>query len=229
MVPIMAYVFGSRLSVGATLPMLIVADIVAVILYHEHTAWDHLRKLAPWVVGGLIAGTATLSWIGQHAQQKDLMSIVIGVIVLAMLILSLLRGKLGDRLVPTSREGVAATGVLAGFTTMVSNAAGPIMQIYLVATGMPKNRLMHTTAWYFFIFNLLKVPLLLGVTMQNPGAPLLNQQTLLFDLQTVPVILIGAGIGKFALPIIPQRAFTNVVLTLSAVGALWLILGPLLK
>jgi hypothetical protein len=229
MVPIMAYVFGSRLSVGATLPMLIVADIVAVILYHEHTAWDHLRKLAPWVVGGLIAGTTTLSWIGQHAQQKDLMSIVIGVIVLAMLILSLLRGKLGDRLVPTSREGVAATGVLAGFTTMVSNAAGPIMQIYLVATGMPKNRLMHTTAWYFFIFNLLKVPLLLGVTMQNPGAPLLNHQTLLFDLQMIPIILIGAGIGKVALPVIPQRAFTNVVLTLSACGALWLIVAPLVK
>ena len=229
MVPIMAYVFGSRLSVGATLPMLIVADIVAVILYHEHTAWDHLRKLAPWVVGGLIAGTATLSWIGQHAQQKDLMSIVIGVIVLAMLILSLLRGKLGDRLVPTSREGVAATGVLAGFTTMVSNAAGPIMQIYLVATGMPKNRLMHTTAWYFFIFNLIKVPLLLGVTLQNPGAPLLNQQTLIFDLQMVPVILVGAAIGKFALPVIPQRAFTNVVLTLSACGALWLIIAPLVK
>jgi hypothetical protein len=228
MVPMMAAVFGSRLSVGATLPMLIVADIVAVAMYHRETAWEHLRKLAPWVFGGLFVGTFALDWLGQHKAQKDLMSILIGFIVLVMLTISLLRGRLGDRLLPTSKSGVAATGVLAGFTTMVANAAGPIMQIYLVATGMPRDRLMHTTAWYFFIFNLIKVPLLIAVTLQTPGAPLISRETLMFDLQMVPVILLGATIGRLTLPHIPQRAFTNVVLTLSAVGGLWLIVNPLL-
>ena len=64
-VPLMAIVFGGRLSVGATLPLLIFGDIFAVLWYRQHARWDNLRSLFPWVssqnapiVGGLLAYTA---------------------------------------------------------------------------------------------------------------------------------------------------------------------------
>lgn len=223
-VPIMAAIFGGRLSVGATLPMLIFADCFAVAFYHAHAQWDQIKKLLPWVVLGILVGTVTLKVLGDMHTKKDILNPVIGWIVLVMLMLSLLRGRLGDRLMPTSREGVVATGAVAGFTTMVSNAAGPVMQIYLASTGMAKNQLMGTSAWYFFILNVAKMPLLLLLTWDNPREPLLTGDTLLFNLATVPLILIGALSGKKLLPVIPQKVFTNTILVLSAAAAVRLIL-----
>jgi len=224
-IPVMAKIFGGRLSVGATLPLLVFADIFAVAFYRAHAEWDHLKKLTPWVLAGLLIGTWTLKALGDAHTATDLLNPIIGWIVLAMLVVSLLRSKLGDRLVPTSKEGVIATGALAGFTTMVANAAGPIMQIYMVATGMAKNKLMGTTAWYFFIFNLTKVPLLILVTLDNPGEPMYNAQTIHFDLAMLPFILVGALLGRWLLPMIPQKAFNNVILVLTALACVKLIGG----
>jgi uncharacterized membrane protein YfcA len=223
MVPMMAIVFGGRLSVGATLPMLIFADIFAVAFYRRSADWRHLQRLAPWVAVGLLIGTTTLRWLGHHRLVHDPLNPAIGGIVLLMLGLSLLRSRIGDRLVPTGPIGMPATGLLAGFTTMVSNAAGPIMQIYLIAADLPKLTLMGTTAWYFLIVNVSKVPLLIGLTLDNPEKPLLNQQTLMLNLALFPVIAAGALAGKALLPKIPQKQFNQTVLVLSAVAAIRLL------
>ena len=47
---------------------------------------------------------------------------------------------------------------LAGSTTMIANAAGPVMTIYLLACRLPKFEFVGTAAWFFFAINLLKVP-----------------------------------------------------------------------
>jgi len=224
-VPMMALVFGGRLSVGATLPMLILADCFAVAFYRAHAEWHHLRKLGPYVVLGLAVGFAALYFLGVAKPERDVVSPVIGAIVLAMLGVSLLRGRLGERLVPTSKEGIAVTGALAGFTTMVSNAAGPVMQIYMVATGMQKRELMGTTAWYFFIFNLVKVPLLLALTLMLPSEPVITGGTVVFNFAMFPLIVVGALSGRALLPHIPQKLFNVAILTLTFVAAVRLLLA----
>lgn len=219
-VPIMAWAFGARLSVGATLPLLIMADCFAVAFYRSHGDWGHLRRLSPWVVSGLVIGTVFMKFLGEHEGSKDLLNPVIGAIVLVMLALTLAKPFLGDRLMPTSPGGVVTTGALAGFTTMTSNAAGPIMQIYLAAAKLDKMNLMGTTAWYFFIFNLLKLPFLIYLTLDNPGKPMMTHETLVLDAMLFPVILAGALAGRALLTRIPQKLFQNVVLFLAFVGAL---------
>ncbi len=219
MVPIMAAIFGGRLSVGATLPLLVLADCFAVAFYRVHAQWRHLQMLAPWVMGGLLAGTALLDYLGGHVAKKDYLGMIIGGLVLLMLSVSLLRGKIGEKLVPTSTFGRGLTGIVAGFSTMVSNAAGPVMAIYMTSTGMAKEQLMGTNAWYFFIFNIVKLPFLAWVTMRHPNQPMFNHDTMMFDLIMVPVILIGAYSGKWLLPHIPQKPFNNTVIVLAAFAA----------
>lgn len=222
-VTLMADAFGGRLSVGATLPMLILADCFAVAFYRAHTDWNRLKQLVPWVVAGLLVGTVFLKELGDHPAWRDPLNPIIGGIVLVMLALTMLRKKLGDRLVPHSPTGTAMTGGVAGFSTMVSNAAGPVMQIYLVATGMNKERMMGTAASYFFIFNLSKVPLLLWLTWDNPARPMITVPTFLLNLALFPMILVGALAGKRLLPVIPERAFNSAVLALTAVAAVKLL------
>jgi uncharacterized membrane protein YfcA len=222
-VPLMALVFPGRASVGTTLLLLIVGDLFAVRWYSKFTRWDKLWQLMPYVVVGMIAGTAALFLIGENADGKDNMNVVIGVLVLVMLVIYLARLKWGDKLRPTSKAGLVTTGASAGFATTVSNAAGPIMTIYMTSLGLPKHEFMGTTAWYYLIFNVAKIPLYLLLIAIAPDKPMFTSQGLLFDLLMLPVIVVGVYLGKWMLPRVPQTVFNVVALSLAAVSALRLI------
>src|ERR1700712_5064828 len=55
-VTIMAIVFGGKASTGVVLPLLCIADIMAVKYYHRHARWEHFWKLLPWMVAGILVG-----------------------------------------------------------------------------------------------------------------------------------------------------------------------------
>jgi len=228
-VPLMAIVFGGRLSVGATLPLLIFGDIFALMWYRQHARWDNLRGLLPWVGIGIVVGVGLLWYTGSRGGRVDWLNIIIGVLVLVMMAVSLARRYWGDKLVPTSLAGLVSTGIMAGFSTTVSNAAGPIMTIYLSGmVRLSKNEFMGTSAWYFFIFNLTKLPLYVFLSLILPANPMVKTTTLLFDLTMLPVIIIGAFIGKWLLPRIPEKLFSNVIMILATIAALKLILDQVL-
>lgn len=223
-VPLMANAFGARLSVGALLPMLIMGDLFAMAWYRKHAQLDKIWSLIPWVLAGMGLGGVLLVVLGDR-QGKDLLNPVIGLIVLAMLALNLLRRKLGDRLTPHSPTGRALTGAAAGFSTSVSNAGGPVMAIYLQGAGLDKAQMIGTNGWYFFVFNLVKVPLYVAVTFAKPEDPLWNAQTFLFNAVSFPVIAAGAFLGRWMLPRIDQRLFDALVLILAAVAAVRLVIS----
>jgi uncharacterized membrane protein YfcA len=226
-VPLMAAVFGGRLGVGATLPLLIFGDIFAVLWYRHHARWDKLGALIPWVLIGIFVGAALLWYTGAQGGSVDWLNIIIGVLVLFMLGLSLARSKLGDKIVPSSKLGLISTGTMAGFSTTVSNAAGPIMSIYLTGMGLPKEQFMGTTAWYFFIFNLTKLPIYAFLSLVLPSKPMVNTSTIIFDLAMFPVIVIAAFAGKWLLPRISQGVFNTLVLVLAGGAAIKLILDQI--
>ena len=121
-----------------------------------------------------------------------------------------------------SRRGAAATaqgvgfGLLGGFTTMVANAAGPVMSMYFYAMRMPVLTFLGTSAWYFAIINLFKVPF-------SAGLGLISRDTLVMDAMLVPVVLIGAYLGAKAAKRIPQKVFERLILILTVVAAISLL------
>ena len=224
-VPLLAAAFGSRPSVGIMLPMLIFADLFAVTWYRRHAQWDKLVGLIPWVVAGMASGAVALWAVGEAKSQLDILGKAIGVIVLVMLFLTIVQDRLDERLTPHSPAGVAFTGAAAGFTTMVSNAAGPVMTIYMTAHKLPKKQFVGTLAWYFFIFNLSKLPIYAVLTALNPAKPMMTAHSLLFNLMVCPVILLGVFAGKWLLPRIPQKLFDTTVLALAGIAAVKLVVG----
>jgi uncharacterized membrane protein YfcA len=111
----------------------------------------------------------------------------------------------------------ALTGVLAGFTTMVANAAGPVMLLYLLSVGLPKLAFIGTGAWFFMLVNLLKVPFSLKLG-------LINQNSLLTDAVLLLPMVPGALLGPVILRHINQKVFEWMVLVLTTLAALRLIL-----
>ncbi|MCL5105391.1 MAG: sulfite exporter TauE/SafE family protein [Armatimonadetes bacterium] len=224
-ISILACGFKGRESIGIMTPMLIIADSFAVYWYRRHTQWNVLAKLVPGVLSGMAVGALCLWGVGILKTDKDILGMVIGIMLLLMLVVYFLQNRLDERLTPKSRVGVAATGITVGFSTMVSNAAGPVMSIYLAARQMPKKEFMGTLAWYFFILNVSKLPIYVILDLINPRKPILTHNSLLLPLILSPGIILGVFAGKWLLHRIPQKLFEEIVVILAGVAAIKLIIG----
>lgn len=153
-VPLMAMTFGAKPSTGLILPILCVADLIAVLYYRRIAEWKYVLKLLP----AALAGFAVALLVDKHVpptEFKHLMGGCLGVVLLVML-WSEWKGK-GNRLSTRWWYG-PLFGLLGGFTTMIGNAAGPVMAIYLLSVKMPKYSFVGTNAWFFLVINYLKSP-----------------------------------------------------------------------
>ncbi len=220
-VPIFALIFDGRLIAGGTLPVLIAADLFAVAWYHGHARWDLLRPIAPWVGLGYVAGTVFFVAIGAASRSLE---ITIGAIVLFIVGLQAVRLVRGGAPQEPSTAATASYGSAGGFTTFVANAAGPVINTYLVGLHLPKHELVGTQAWFYLVVNLTKIPFYLAIGALAAGGPFFTAESLLFDLALIPAVIIGAFVGRAIFGVIPQRAFLVVVLALSAAGGLDLLL-----
>jgi len=221
-VPWLAWVLApnSLLSVGALLPMLICADVMAVWLYRRNPAVHHLWQLLPWVLIGLGVGAGLLLSLPARWFNP-----AIGGTVVAMILVHLWR-RWRKHIEPPGRVVGAGVGIIAGTTTTLANAAGPVMNLYLLAQRMPKEEFIAAGAWFFFVINLLKVPIYVGLGALGQGSKLMiTSQTLLMDACLLPAVIAGSLIGRRLIPYIPQRTFEAVVLLLAAAGAVRLLVS----
>lgn len=203
-----AFPTDTKMSVGAIVPLLIVGDLFAISYYRRHADWPRLLQLFPYVAAGMVPGYLVL-WLVDDAVLK----LLIGSIILLLLAVQVGRQWFGWERLADHAGCVAATGVLAGFATTVSNAAGPVMSVYLVSKRLDKLQFMGTAAWFFFFMNVSKLPLYWLLGMITPG-------TLQFNLWLVPGVLAGALLGVRFIGLIPQRVFDVVVLILAGIAAL---------
>ncbi len=217
-VPLMALSSSTRQSTGILLGILILADIFAIIYHRRHARWGHVLRVLPAAFAGIVTGYLGLKHVDDH-QLKP----IIGAIVLVMLSVNYWRTRVRgeDAPVPAQWWFAVGLGFMAGVTTMMANAAGPIMVIYLLAMRLPKVEFVGTSAWFFFVVNWLKVPF-------SAKLDLMTAESIKLNLMMLPFIAVGAVIGIFFLKKIPQKAFTSIVQILAAAAAVKLILDVLI-
>lgn len=212
-VPLLATVFGGQRSSGILLPILILGDIVGVIYYHRHASWKHLKLLFPWAAVGVILGTIVGSNIDDHVF-KIIMGTVILISVFIMIWIE--QGGHQDR-VPTNKLFANGMGIVGGFTSMVGNLAGSVMGIYLLSTRLPKNAYIGTAAWFFIVVNCFKFPFHVFVWKT------ISVNTVLFDLLTLPVILLGAYLGVVIIRNFSEKNFRWFIIVMTLVAAIGMI------
>ncbi|MEV8540217.1 sulfite exporter TauE/SafE family protein [Streptomyces sp. NPDC051572] len=224
---IFAAVLPARASTGVLLPILIVGDVLAVLTYRRHAHWPTLWRLFPAVAAGVVIGTLFLVWADDAVVRTS-----IGAILLFMAGVTLWRrckaeavagdsaGAADEPDSVTTRSGRAKArsyGVLGGFTTMVANAGGPVMSMYLLSAGFRKLGFLGTSAFFFLIVNVTKVPF-------SVGLGLIDGHSLLLDAALAAFVVPGALIGKWAVNRINQRLFEQLVIAATIIGGLQLLL-----
>ncbi|MEV6991628.1 sulfite exporter TauE/SafE family protein [Streptomyces sp. NPDC093228] len=216
---IFAAVLPARASTGVLLPVLIVGDVLAVLTYRRHAHWPTLWRLFPAVAAGVVLGTLFLVWADDAVVRTS-----IGAILLLMAAVTVWRRRRADQDVEpdsvTTRAGRAKArsyGVLGGFTTMVANAGGPVMSMYLLSAGFRKLGFLGTSALFFLIVNVSKVPF-------SAGLALIDGRSLLLDAALALFVVPGAFLGKWAVNRINQRLFEQLVIAATVVGGVQLLL-----
>ena len=217
-VAVFAAVLPARESTGVLLPLLIVGDVVAVRSYRAHAHWGTLLRLLPAVVVGVLVGVVFVDRVDDTVMRRT-----IGVILLGLVLLHVVLRRRGDGLPARGGSGLChhvATGgygSLAGFTTMVANSGGSVMSLYLLSSGLSILGFLGTTAWFFFLVNLFKVPFSIGLG-------LLSTSSLVLDAVLVPCVLVGTYVGRRVIGRIDQKRFESLVLVFTALSTV-----PLLR
>ena len=196
-VPYMAMSFGAKESTGVILPMLCMADIMAVIYYKRIADWKTVLRLLPTAILGFFIAIFVDNLIPAK-EFRHLMGWTL-VIALAVMIWSEIFGKENRWM---RRWWYSAIfGLLGGFTTMIGNAAGPVLSVYLLSMRKDKMEYIGINAWFFLIVNLLKVPLQVFV-WDN-----ISCDTFSLNLTMLPIIGLGAWIGIRIVKVFPEKAF----------------------
>ena len=236
-------VLPAKESTGAILLMLMTGDLLAVWSYRHDADFRMLRRLVPAVLAGVGAGALFLH-LASDSSTRRLIGIVL---LLLVAITLLQRRAAGRSRVPTrspvppmappasgasgapeALEASAAPatggraarlvyGSLAGFTTMVANAGGPVTSMYFLACRYPVKAFLGTTAWFFFLVNLVKLPF-------SVSAGLVNATTLSLTGIAAPAVIASALAGRRLAERMDQRVFEPIIIALTIVSAL-----PLLR
>lgn len=103
------------------------------------------------------------------------------------------------------------------FATMVANAAGPVAALYFIASGLPKYAYIGTSAWFFLLVNLFKVPLMVDLQIIDRGS-------LLFSARFMVYAVLGAITAPLIVKHINQKLFELLIWVFVIVGGLKLII-----
>lgn len=203
----------ARQATGVVLPMLIFADLFAYVIYRKDLQWWRVGRLLPWALLGVGAGWLALGRVNDHQASQ-----LIGAIIAVMLALHVWRRR-------GTVDAVAAQapvwfaplmGFAVGTTTMVANAAGPVMALYLLAMRLTKLEFLGTGAAFFLVINWVKVPFIVQLG-------LITRESLVVNLWLFPAVAVGALLGRPVVERVNQKAFENTVLVLTALAVVKLV------
>lgn len=210
-VPMLAAVFGGKLSSGVMLPLLVMADVMGVWYYHRHASWSHLKILFPWSAVGVVLGTV----FGQYINDYVFKLVMAGIVLISVgIMIWMERDRSAE--IPTSKWFGITTGVLGGFTSMIGNLAGPVMALYLLSMRMPKNAFIGTAAWFFLVINWFKVPFHLFMWKT------ITPDVLLLDVMTLPVILLGAYLGVLITRQLSEKTYRWFIIVMTLAAAVFM-------
>jgi uncharacterized protein len=213
MVPIMALIFGAKPSTGVILPMLIAADIMAVIYYHRSAVWKYIIRILPWAAAGVIIALITGNMVNNNQFRIVMMTVVW--IMLILMVLNDIRSKRGGE-IPESPLIAALLGLAGGFATMIGNSAGPVFTLYFLSMRLPKKEFIGTGAWLYLIINTSKLPLQ-AVVWKN-----ITWNFLMLDLIAIPFIALGIYAGIKIVKLFPENVYRYFVIATTLVTSVLL-------
>jgi uncharacterized membrane protein YfcA len=209
--PILALVLPVAQAVGVLLPMLMVGDVFALSMYWKEWDPDLVRRMLPTGIAGALVGTFLLTWL-----PPDRLRIVLAIFVLLVVAYRLASDRIqAIRYEPKAWHAPAA-GLLAGVASGMFNSGGPPFNSYLLLQKLKPRPFIATSAIYFALLNLIKVPGFLYTGVLN--------LPLLFSLWWVFLFIpVGIWVARRTLIRLSPSVFEWIIMGLLIFSSLWLL------
>lgn len=209
--PILSLVLPVASAVGVLLPMLIVGDVFAVYMYWKEWDLALVKRMLPAGIVGALAGTFLLSSVSPNG-----LRMVLGLFVLASVAYKFLSDRIQAIRYRPRLWHAPAAGLLSGTASGMFNSGGPPLNSYLLLQKLQARPFIATTAIYFALLNLIKVPGFLYTGVLN--------LPLLFSLWWVLLFIpLGIWVARMTLTRLSPAAFEWIVVILLIFSSLWLL------
>jgi len=209
--PILALVLPVASAVGVLLPMLMVGDVFAVYMYWKEWDYSLVKRMLPAGIVGALAGTFLLSSVS-----PNVLRIILGIFVLGLVAYKFLSDRIQTIRYESRPWHAPAAGFLAGVASGMFNSGGPPFNSYLLFQKLKARPFIATTAIYFALLNLIKVPGFLYTGVLN--LPLLFSLWWMFLF--IPV---GIWVARMTLTRLSPMAFEWIIIVLLIFSSLWLL------
>lgn len=215
--PLLLLVLPGNKAVSMMLPVLITCDIFTLRQFPRE--WDRpsFRHLGLGAAFGLLGGFALLLLLAKEKVDADRwIRLMVGVISLGFCLLQLFRGRFeraATREQPAGARAGVGLGLLAGVTTMVAHAAGPVVSMYLLLRRLDRLRFVGTSARYFLTLNSVKVPLFLLASLVSKGE-YMTWDTLRWGLWLLPLCPLSVAAGAWLNRRLKAVIFTRIIYAL---------------
>ncbi len=201
--PLMALVMPADQVIGLLLPILMIADIFAVVSHWQHWNNKLIWLLIPGGIGGMLIGTLFISSISSETLRKGL-----GLIILLFVLYKVFEARIltTSHYTPRNWHGFVG-GSVAGFTSTLAHTGGPPISIYLLLQNISPRVFVATSVLFFTVLNWIKVPsyLYLGLFDFN----------LLWQLVwLLPLLPLSVWLGKQIAGKIDKVLFDRVIIVL---------------
>ena len=151
-VPLLSLVMPTPQAAGMILPVLLVLDAAALIIYRREVDWRIFWIIIPGAMAGTLIGWALSAVVNESA-----VGLVLGLlsVIFALDAWLPLRKKLEK--IPASRPWGWFWGTVAGFTSFISHTGGPPYQVYTIPLKLAPNIYAGTAAVVFAVINASKL------------------------------------------------------------------------
>jgi len=200
-VPLMTLTVPPLQAAAITLPILIVQDWVGVYAFRREFDRRNLAILVPASLLGVL-----IAYLFAAKVSESGVKLLIGLVSLGFVAVTLIRDRLmGDK--PT-RAAIAPGlfwGALAGFSSFVSHSGGPPFLVYTVPQKMPTAVYAGTSALFFALVNLMKVPPYLKLGQ-------FSRDNLTISATLLPLAVASTLTGVWVVRRLPAEKFYKLVL-----------------
>ena len=215
--PLMALLLPVAEAAALLLPLMILADQIAVYKYRGKSDKKTMWLTLPAAIIGIGIGWLVFDLF---VSRERLMKIYIGIIALLFVTFQLTRDYIFNQLDgvrPPNWTG-ALLGTTAGFTSTIAHVGGPPFQIYVIPQKLNRDIYVGTNAWFFWAVNLAKL-----IPFWFLG--LLTVGNLTTTILLIPFVILGVFIGVWLNQKVRQEVFNAIIYGIMIVTGTQLILG----
>lgn len=218
--PLMMLVMPVDKVAATLLPLLILCDLNAIYHHRHNKDWTQILWIFVPSCVGIVLGALVWWQIGREGVEfySQLIKRMVGVIaiVFGLYILARERSMAWVSHHRAGKKTAVVTGVVAGFTSTIAHAAGPIVSLYVYSQGFNKTLFVGTVAWTFTLINITKLPFYVW-------AGLVDTNVLGFDACLVALIPLGSWLGHWMHHRVSEWWFSRIIMVLTLLAGVQLL------